>query len=417
MLIVYRFVINLILIFSPLILIIRFFKKKEDPTRFKEKIGFFNKRRKVGKLIWFHGASVGELQSIIPLIEKLEKNKSIRQILVTSNTLSSSKILKINKFKKVIHQFFPVDSNIIIKKFLDYWDPSKVLFVDSEFWPNTIIQLNQRKIPIILINGRITDNTFRRWQKFPNFSKNIFKKFDLCFSSSKRSYQYLKKLKFKNVKFIGNLKYAQSELDNFEINKNLKKFLSSKKAWCASSTHNPEELIVAQTHKTLKKKIKNLISIIIPRHAERYKAIKTNLEKLNLKVHLDNPKKKINPNTDIYLVNSYGKTKSFYKNCNNVFLGGSLIRHGGQNPLEAARYGCSIINGPYVQNFVEIYEFLKKINISTTVKKNKELPNQLSILFNRKANPKVIQNKLKMIGNKILKKTYNEIFVRKLDEI
>ncbi len=411
MLIVYRFVINLILIFSPIILMIRLIKKKEDHIRFKEKIGFFNKKKKVGKLIWFHGASVGELQSIIPLIEKLEKNKSIRQILVTSNTLSSSKVLKINKFKKVIHQFFPVDSNLIIKKFLDYWKPSKALFVDSEFWPNTIIQLKQRNIPIILLNGRITDNTFKRWRKFPSFSKNIFNKFDLCFSSSKKSSKYLKELNFRNIKFIGNLKYAQSELDNFEINKNLKKFLSNKKIWCASSTHNPEELIVAQTHKILKKKIKNLISIIIPRHAERYKIIKNDLEKLNLKVHLDNSKKKIDPRTDIYLVNSYGKTKSFYKNCNNIFLGGSLIEHGGQNPLEAARYGCSIINGPYIQNFIEIYDFLKKNNISTTVKKNQELPNQLYILFNRKANPKIIQNKLKMIGNKILKKTYDEIFV------
>ena len=390
---------------------IRLIKKKEDHIRFKEKIGFFNKKKKVGKLIWFHGASVGELQSIIPLIEKLEKNKSIRQILVTSNTLSSSKVLKINKFKKVIHQFFPVDSNLIIKKFLDYWKPSKALFVDSEFWPNTIIQLKQRNIPIILLNGRITDNTFKRWRKFPSFSKNIFNKFDLCFSSSKKSSKYLKELNFRNIKFIGNLKYAQSELDNFEINKNLKKFLSNKKIWCASSTHNPEELIVAQTHKILKKKIKNLISIIIPRHAERYKIIKNDLEKLNLKVHLDNSKKKIDPRTDIYLVNSYGKTKSFYKNCNNIFLGGSLIEHGGQNPLEAARYGCSIINGPYIQNFIEIYDFLKKNNISTTVKKNQELPNQLYILFNRKANPKIIQNKLKMIGNKILKKTYDEIFV------
>ena len=216
MLIVYRSVINLILIFSPLILAIRFLKKKEDPIRFKEKIGFFNRKKKTGKLIWFHGASVGELQSIIPLIEKLEKNKSVKQILVTSNTLSSSKVLRINKFKKVIHQFFPIDSNIIIKKFLDYWKPSKALFVDSEFWPNTIEQLKKREIPIILINGRITDNTFKRWQKFPNFSKNIFNKFDLCFSSSKKSFKYLKKLNFKNVKFIGNLKYAQSELNNLK---------------------------------------------------------------------------------------------------------------------------------------------------------------------------------------------------------
>ncbi len=417
MLIIYRFLINLVLILSPIILILRFFKEKEDPIRFKEKIGFFNKKKKEGKLIWFHGASVGELQSIIPLIEKLEKNKSIRQILVTSNTLSSSKVLKVNKFKKVIHQFFPIDSNIIIKKFLNYWKPSKALFIDSEFWPNTIMQLKQKKIPIILINGRITDNTFKRWQVLSNFSKNLFNKFDLCLSSSKQSLKYLERLNFKNIKFFGNLKYAQSEIDNLKFDNSLKKFLSNKKTWCASSTHDPEELIVAQTHKILKKKIKNLITIIIPRHVERHKTIKHSLEKLNLKVHVDRPRKKIDPYTDIYLVNSYGKTKSFYNNCNNVFLGGSFIKHGGQNPLEAARYGCSIINGPNVKNFNEIYEFLKGNKISTTIKKSKKLPNQLIILFNKKNNPKLIQNKLKKIGSRILKETYNEIFIKKIDAI
>ncbi len=412
MLIVYRFLINFILIISPIIFILRFLKKKEDPVRFKEKIGFFSRKKKVGQLIWFHGASVGELQSIIPIIERLEKNKSIKQILVTSNTLSSSKVLRIHKFKKVIHQFFPIDSSFLIKKFLDYWKPSKALFVDSEFWPNTIIHLKEKRIPIILINGRITIKTFDRWVKFSNFSKEIFNNFDLCLSSSKESFKYLKKLKFRNVKFIGNLKYSQSELENLDLDIGLKKFLNNKKAWCASSTHDPEEIFAAQTHKILKKKIKNLLTIIIPRHVERYSSIKKDLERLDLKVHLDKPNKKIDKDTDIYLVNSYGKTKSFYKNCSNVFLGGSLIKHGGQNPLEAARYGCSIINGPYIQNFKEIYDFLRINNISKPIKKNKELVKQLNVLFHKRSNPNILQKKIKVIGEKILKKTYDEIFVK-----
>ena len=416
MLIIYRFLINLIFILSPIIFIIRFFKNKEDLLRFKEKIGFFSKRKRKGKLIWFHGASVGELQSIIPLIEKLEKNKSIKQILITSNTLSSSKVLKNNNFKKVIHQFFPIDTNFFIKKFLNYWKPSKALFIDSEFWPNTILNLKKNKIPIILINGRITKKTFNRWSKLSKFSKEFFFNFNLCLSSSKESYNYLKKLGFKNVKFIGNLKYSQAESENLHIDKKLKKFLFINSSWCASSTHEQEEFFIGQTHKILKRKIKNLVTVIIPRHVERSFTIKNQLEKLDLKVHLDEPKKKIDPNTDVYLVNSYGKTKSFYKKCNNIFLGGSLINHGGQNPLEAVRYGCSVISGPNVQNFKEIYEYLKKNNISSTIKKNKELANQLHYLFKRKINPKKIQNKIKTIGDQILKKTYNEIFVKKLNE-
>jgi len=414
MLIVYRFLINLVFLLSPLIIIYRLIEKKEDVVRFKEKLGFFNEKKIAGKLIWFHGASVGELQSIVPLIEILEKNSSIRQILITSNTLSSSKVLKTHNFKKVVHQFFPIDSNFLIKKFLKYWKPSKAIFIDSEFWPNTILNLKDKKIPIILINGRITRKTYRRWARFSDFSRKLFSNFSLCLSSSKESVKFLKKLNFKNIKFIGNLKYSQSKLEKFTINENIKEIIKKKNIWCASSTHDPEEKFIADTHIILKKKIKNLLTIIIPRHIERCPEIKKNLEKKKLKVQLDKPKKKISTNTDIYLVNSYGETKKFYKICNNIFLGGSLINHGGQNPLEAARYGCSIISGPNVQNFREIFEFLKKNKICRYIIKKNELVDHLNISFGKKNSSKKIQKKIKFIGNKILQNTYKEIFIKKI---
>ena len=409
MLAVYRFLINLIFILSPIIFVFRLLKKKEELIRLKEKLGLFSKKKKNGKLIWFHGASVGELQSIIPIVEKLEKNKSIKQILITSNTLSSSKVLKNSNFKKVIHQFFPIDTDFLIKKFLNYWSPSKAIFIDSEFWPNTILNLKKKKIPIILINGRITKKTFKRWKKFSNFSKKIFINFDLCLCSSKDAYKYLKKLNFKNIKFIGNLKYSQAESKNFYLDKNLNKFFSTNNSWCASSTHKSEELFIGLTHKILKKKIKKLVTIIIPRHIERSFEIKKDLEKLDLNVHLDEPKRKIDPQTDIYLVNSYGKTKAFYNLCKNVFLGGSLIKHGGQNPLEATRYGCNIIHGPNIENFAEIYRFLKKNKISQKISDQKKMANTLSKLLRKKPNSKKIQYRLKIIGQQILDSTMKEI--------
>ena len=176
MLFIYKILINIIFFFSPLILIIRLIKNKEDPYRFKEKFGFFSKNKKKGKLIWFHGASVGEVQSVIPLIERFEKNKGISQILITSNTVSSSNIIKKFKLRKTIHQFFPIDCDFISKKFLNYWKPSKVFFIDSEIWPNTINNLCDKKIPIILLNGRITKKTLGRWLMFPNFAKSLFQK-------------------------------------------------------------------------------------------------------------------------------------------------------------------------------------------------------------------------------------------------
>jgi len=409
MLFIYRILINIILFFSPIILILRLIKKKENQKKFREKLGFFSKKKKSGKLIWFHGASVGEIQSVIPLIEKFEKNEDIKQILITSNTVSSSSIIKKFKLKKTIHQFFPIDCNFISKKFIDYWKPSKVFFIDSEIWPNTINNLYNKKIPMILLNGRITKKTFQRWLILSNFAKALFNKFNLCLSSSLESKRYLRKLGAQNIKFFGNIKFSQSENADLIMDKNFRNFAKSKNLWCASSTHYNEEKFCGQTHLYLNKKYKNLLTIIIPRHINRVNSIKKELMSLKLKVHVDEPKRKISSNTDVYLVNSYGKTKSFYKECKNVFLGGSMINHGGQNPLEAVRYGCNIFHGPNVSNFKEIYWFLKNKNLSQRVTNYKKLANLLSITFKNKSQPKKIKKSLYLIGKNILNKTYKEV--------
>ncbi len=409
MIFIYRLLINLILILSPLIFLFRLFKKKEDFFRFREKLSFFTKKRSKGKLIWFHGASVGEIQSIVPLLEKLEKSKKISQILITSNTLSSSKIIQKIKLKKISHQFFPIDNNLIVKKFINYWRPSTALFVDSEIWPNMLINLNKQKIPIILLNARITKKSYKRWMKIKNFSNLIFDKFNLCLSSNRESVGFLKKLGAKNIKYFGNLKYSQSENEGIDIDYQTIKFISKKTAWCASSTHNSEEKFVGLVHNKLKKKYKNILTVIIPRHIDRKDQIKDQLLDLGLKVHVHEPKTKINKNTDIYLVNSFGKTKSFYSILNNVFLGGSIINHGGQNPLEAVRYNCNIIHGPNISNFYEIYNFLNNKKISKKIYNINQTVNILDKLFTSKKSQKNIKNKIIMIGKKILKKNMGEI--------
>ena len=409
MLIIYRLCINLLFLLSPFIIIIRLLKKKEDLKRFKEKFCIFSKKKRTGKLIWFHGASVGEIQSIVPLLEKFEKEKVISNILITTNTLSSSKIIKKLKFKKIIHQFFPIDLNLFTKKFINFWSPEIVFFIDSEIWPNMLVNLERKNIPIILLNGRITKKTFSKWKILKKFSKEIFSKFTLCLSSNNISKFYLKKLGAINVKLIGNLKYSQSENEKIGLDSKLKKFILSKKTWCASSTHENEERICGLAHKELKKKYKNLLTIIIPRHAERAVMIAKELEQLNLKIQLHEPTKKMHPDTDIYIVNTYGMTKSFYNYSSNVFLGGSLINHGGQNPLEAARYGCNILHGPNVNNFEEIYYFLNKNKISKKIYNQKTMAIELNRLFLKRTNSKQIKNEINVLGKKILKNTYKEI--------
>ena len=410
MIIVYRILTIIIFLFLPLILLWRLFKKKETINSSKEKIAFFKKRRNKEKLIWFHGASVGEIKSIIPLIEIYQKRSDIKTILLTSNTLSSAKILSEIKSTKIIHQFFPLDLNLFVKKFLNYWKPAIACFVDSEIWPNMIFELKKRKIPILILNGRVTEKSFKKWKFFPNFSKEIFSKIDLCLSASKENLNFFKKLGAKKVKFIGNLKFTQSENKIKNIENNFKIFTKSKKIWCASSTHYNEEQICGTIHKKLKKIHKNLLTIIIPRHIERVESIKKDLERIGLNVHLHAPKKKINVNTDIYLVNVYGKTKSFYANCNNVFLGGSLVNHGGQNPLEAAIYGCKIIHGKYIHNFKEIYTFLRQNQIAHLTTNYDKLTSKLNFfLSNKKISKNKLENKIDIIGSKILENTKKQL--------
>ena len=409
MLIIYRLILNLIFLLSPLIIIYRLLKKKEDIKRFKEKFCFFSQKKSYGNLIWFHGASVGEIKSIIPIIEKLERDKKVKKILITSNTLSSSKIISQYKFKKTLHQFFPIDTNFLSQKFLNFWKPSVAFFIDSEIWPNMFYNLEKKKIPIVLLNGRITKKTFKNWSLVPSFSRNIFSKFELCLSSSIESKKFLTKLGAKKVKFLGNLKFSQSEKENFQLSQKLKKFFLNRKIWCASSTHNNEEIFCGKIHIELKKKYKNLLTIIIPRHVDRVKYIKSDLNELNLTVHSHEDIGKIKRETDIYLVNTYGETKSFYNHCKNVFLGGSLISHGGQNPLEAAQFGCNVLHGPNVFNFSEIYKFLQKNNIAKKVANQSDMLSELDKLFGRKNPSKQIQKKLNSIGDKILKSSYYEI--------
>ena len=313
------------------------------------------------------------------------------------------------KLKKVIHQFFPIDSNFFSSKFLNYWKPSYVFFIDSEIWPNMIFNLEKKDIPFGIINGRITKKSFKNWKIFSDFSKKIFSKFKLCIAASYESKNYLKKLGVKKVKFFGNLKFSQTENEKIIFDKSLKKFFKSRKTWCASSTHKTEEIFCGIVHKKLKKKHKNLLTIIIPRHIDRVKNIKKDLENLNLKIHLHEPRKEIEKNTDIYIVNAYGKTKSFYSNCKNIFLGGSLIKHGGQNPLEATRFGCKILHGPNVSNFKEIYNFLKKNKVSKQIKTQSRMIIELQKLFKKKSSPKKILKKFDLIGQNILQKTFNEI--------
>ena len=409
LLFIYRFIINFIFLISPIVVFIRILKKKEDKIRFKEKFCFFSKKKIKKKLIWFHGASVGEISSIIPLVLKLEKNNKIDQILITSSTLSSSNIFKQFKFEKTVHQFFPIDTNNLSKKFLNHWKPSLAIFIDSEIWPNMILNLKEKSIPILLLNARITEKSFNKWKILENFSKKIFQCIDKSLVSNQETAKYLRYFGVKNIKSIGNLKFVQNKYKDISLPKNLVEFLSNKVTWCASSTHKGEELISIKVHKILKKKYKNFISIVIPRHINRSSDLVKMFDEHNLKVHCHSWKSKIQEKIDIYLVDSYGETEKFFNIIKIVFVGGSLVKHGGQNTLEPARYGCNVLYGPYIDNFKNIYNYLNKIKVSKKIQSDKSLLKNIEMLIRNKNKAKSVINRVKNLGDKILILTIKEI--------
>ena len=385
----------------------RILKKKESPIRFREKLGITNAQRQDGYLMWFHCASIGELKSIFPIIDHYVKKN---RILLTTSTLSSSEIFykKYSNNKNIIHQFAPIDSPQIVKRFFLKWKPNIIFFTDSELWPNQIFYAKNNNIPIILLNGRISKKSFSRWKLFKITMREILKSFKLILCNSNQSRDYFHYFKTNNIETIGNLKFIISEnlVSKNEENISLQKRIT----FIALSTHNTEEEFCIKAHLSLKLKYPNLLTLIIPRHINRIAKIEDITKKLKLNYLTQDSLSGIKDNTDILIINTYGNTQRFLKLSKCIFIGGSLINHGGQNPIEVAYNNSLIFHGPYVHNFTEIYNFLNKENISFEVKSVKELIDYLDKNINTDQSNN-IKEKIINLGNKILSST-----IKKLDQ-
>ncbi len=263
------------------------------------------------------------------------------------------------------------------------------------------------------MNARITQKTFNNWKKILPNAKNIFSKFDRCLVQNDETTNYLKILGAKNISKIGNLKFIENKEELIKNNKKFQKlkFLNYRKIWCASSTHEGEEEICIETHKMLRNKHKGLLTIIIPRHVDRIQKIIDIAKKQNLSFFLHSQSQKVTKETDIYLVDTYGETKSFYFKTDITFMGGSIAKYkkGGQNPLEAIRFSNKILYGPNVQNFKEIYKFLNNNNLAFKFNSKNQLTNMLNLFLNKKTKKLKNLYKVNQMGSKILKNTLREI--------
>ena len=386
--------------------------KKEDPKRFKEKIfssHFKINKKEKSKLIWFHAASIGEFKSILPIINQLNVDKKDLQILITTTTFSSGNLAvkELKRFDNVQHRYFPLDVDFIINKFLYLWSPDKIFLVDSEIWPNLILNAKKHRIPIALINARLTSKSFNRWMIFPKVAKKIFSIFDLFICSNTETKKYFESLNLKNIYFKGNIKLIEN-ISEKEITDSNENFLLKKRFWFAASTHKGEDIMCLNTHLELKKKFEEVITIIAPRHINRVNEIKSLSEKLKLSTQILCQNETILENKEIIIVNYFGALKNYFKYAKSVFIGKSMIRKfqfdGGQNPLEAAKLNCKIYHGPYVYNFAEVYKLLETNKISKKINNFEELSKNLSIdLENNQKN-----NQLSVPIENLAKKTFTD---------
>ena len=347
----------------------------------------------------------------------MNKNYSNLKFLITTTTLSSGNLAntELKKFNNAIHRYFPFDVPFLIDQFLLLWKPNKIFLVDSEIWPNLILKSKKYKIPIALINARITSKSFNRWMIFPNVAKKIFKIFDLYICSNNETKKYLEKLNLKNIYFKGNIKLIDhSYISSFKnCNEN---FLSKKRIWIAASIHKNEDIICLNTHLKLKKKFSDIVTIIAPRHIDRADKIRDAFERLNLNVQVLNKNDSIVEGKEIVIINFFGALQSYFKYSKSVFIGKSMDKKlkniGGQNPIEAAKLECKIYHGPYVYNFEDIYKILSEKKISKKIENYEELSDNLARdLEGSYKQVNQISNPIKDLGHQTLADTM--VLIRK----
>jgi 3-deoxy-D-manno-octulosonic-acid transferase len=353
---------------------------KEDPARIGERRGMSADARPSGPLIWIHGASVGEVLAAATLIERL-RALNIR-ILVTSGTVTSAAVVAKRFPPDVIHQYVPYDSPGYVARFLDHWRPSLALFIESDLWPNLILSSAARRLPMVLINGRMSHRSFPRWQRVRGTISVLLGQFDICLAQSRLDAERFAALGSRNVAVTGNLKLdVPAPPADFARLERLMSVTRGRPIVVAASTHPGEDEILLGAHRALTGLFPSLLTVIVPRHPSRGVAIANMIRASGLHANLRSREELPTATTDIYVADTMGELGLFYRLSPVVFVGGSLVEHGGQNPIEAVKLGASIVHGPHVFNFADVYEALDSAGGSRLAPTQEALVKQLGQLL------------------------------------
>ena len=355
---------------------------REDPQRFRERFGDASATRPDGPLVWLHASSVGESLSMLSLIERLRRERLEVVILMTSGTVSSARILENRLPLGVIHQFVPVDRMSWVRRFLDHWQPDLVLWVESEFWPGVLSEVKRRAIPAMLMNARISARSWRGWRRAPWMIRRILQTFDLCMAQTELDAERLRDLGAVNIACPGNLKFAAEPLPaDPDTLAALEAATAARPRWLAFSTHPGEEETIAAAHRILVRNLPDILTIIVPRHPARGPEIENILAASGTTVSVRSRSQLPDKNIGFLLADTMGELGVFFRLTDIAFVGGSLVPHGGQNPIEPARLGCAIVHGPHMENFLAIEGELNTAGASSVATTAEEIAREVGTLL------------------------------------
>ena len=361
------------LLISP---IVRIYVKKrinvglEDRDRYVERFGKPSKARPHGKIFWIHAVSVGESISAIPIVRMLKKECPELNILFTTTTKTSAQIVQTRLDNEVIHQYMPFDIYCWAKRFVDYWKPEKVFFIESEIWPNILSILRKKHIEVNLLNVRISSKSLKR-MCFINkiFGIKPFSLFDNIYAPSKDVRDHVIKLGGKNVSVLPNMKTLASKLEhNAKTVELIKSKIKNLRVWMAVSTHKGEEEIIIETHNKLEDEFNDILTIIAIRHPSRVEELEKLCIQNNIKYELHSNISNIyNIESGILIVDQIGKLGDYFEVAKVVHVCGSLIPGiGGHNILEPIKSGCTVATGKYIENFIDIYAYVQDVCVIAT---------------------------------------------------
>ena len=353
---------------------------KEDRERVGERFGIASRPRASGPLVWLHAASVGESISFLPLIETIAERWPGLNQLVTTGTVSSARLMADRLPSGAVHQFAPVDRPGWVRAFLDHWRPSLAIRIESELWPATIDAMDARSIPALLINGRMSQRSFRNWRRLPGLARRLLRTFTLCLAQTEDDAERFRALGARDVRCLGNLKFAAPKLP-FDPGalETLKTRCAERPIWVGASTHDGEETRLATAHAAICDRLPEALLILVPRHPERGPEIASALRGAGHSVALRSANEA--PDSEIYVADGLGELGTIYRLAAAGFIGGSLVPHGGQNLLEPARLDCAILHGPHIANFAAIADEIARAGGSMRVETEEALPDAVLALL------------------------------------